>query len=120
MHTRTERFEGRVQQIRKAAEVVQNVVTYTAIVSAPNPDLLLLPGMTAVLRVVTNETENSLKVSNQALRIRPAGVAAESTAISGTSPPANGTVWIVDDSGAAPWTRQPSAERGMAVWGCAR
>jgi HlyD family secretion protein len=60
-------FAGRVQQIRKSPEVVQNVVTYTAIVSAPNPDLLLLPGMTAVLRVVTNETENSLKVSNQAL-----------------------------------------------------
>ncbi|MEA2790258.1 MAG: HlyD family secretion protein [Acetobacteraceae bacterium] len=93
-------FAGRVQQIRKAAEVVQNVVTYTAIVSAPNPDLLLLPGMTAVLRVVTNETENSLKVSNQALRVRPAGAAAESAAVSGPGSPANGTVWIVDDSGA--------------------
>lgn len=94
-------FTGRVQQIRKSAEVVQNVVTYTAIVSAPNPDLLLLPGMTAVLRVVTNETESSLKVSNQGLRFRPTALAAESMAVSGTDSPANGTVWIVDDSGAA-------------------
>ena len=37
-------FGGQVLQIRKSPEVVQNVVTYTAIISAPNPDLLLLPG----------------------------------------------------------------------------
>src|SRR5205085_1074489 len=36
-------FTGRVQQIRKSPDVVQNVVTYTAIVSAPNPELLLFP-----------------------------------------------------------------------------
>src|SRR5258706_9486840 len=36
-------FSGQVLQIRKSPEVVQNVVTYTAIVPAPNPDLLLLP-----------------------------------------------------------------------------
>src|SRR5262249_10878868 len=45
-------FTGTVLQIRKASEVVQNVVTYTAIVSAPNPRHLLLPNMTAELRVV--------------------------------------------------------------------
>src|SRR5260370_11334521 len=39
-------FSGQVLQIRKSPEVVQNVVTYTTIVSAPNPDLLLRPGMT--------------------------------------------------------------------------
>jgi HlyD family secretion protein len=93
-------FAGRVQQIRKSAEVVQNVVTYTAIVSAPNPELLLLPGMTAVVRIVTNETENSLKVSNQALRVRPVGAAPESAPVSGINSATNGTVWIVDDGGA--------------------
>src|SRR6202011_377198 len=48
-------FDGRVNQIRKAPEVVQNVVTYTAIISAPNPDLLLLPGMTAQLRIIVGD-----------------------------------------------------------------
>jgi HlyD family secretion protein len=66
-------FTGRVLQIRKSPEVVQNVVTYTAIVSAPNPDLVLLPGMTAVLRIVISDTGETLKIPNQALRFRRAG-----------------------------------------------
>jgi HlyD family secretion protein len=48
-------FSGRVLQVRKSPEIVQNVVTYTAIVSAANPELLLFPGMTAVLRVEPDE-----------------------------------------------------------------
>src|SRR5215468_5940809 len=64
-------FSGQVLQIRKAPEVVQNVVTYTTIVSAPNPDLLLLPGMTAQLRIVVSDTGEVLKVPGQALRFRP-------------------------------------------------
>ena len=56
-------FSGAVLQIRKASEVVQNVVTYTAIVSAPNPQLLLLPDMTAELRVVVTDTGETLKNS---------------------------------------------------------
>jgi HlyD family secretion protein len=64
-------FSGFVLQIRKAPEVVQNVVTYTTIVSAPNPDLLLLPGMTAQLRIVVSNTGEILKIPSQALRFRP-------------------------------------------------
>jgi HlyD family secretion protein len=60
-----------VLQIRKASEVVQNVVTYTAVISAPNPELLLLPGMTAELRILASNTGDVLKVPNQALRFRP-------------------------------------------------
>jgi HlyD family secretion protein len=64
-------FEGKVQQIRKAALTVSNVVTYMVEVNATNPDLLLLPGMTANVRIVTDIRENVLKVSNSALRFRP-------------------------------------------------
>jgi HlyD family secretion protein len=64
-------FEGKVQQIRKAALTVSNVVTYLVEVSASNPELLLLPGMTANVRIVTDIRENILKVSNAALRFRP-------------------------------------------------
>lgn len=69
-------FEGRVDQIRKAAQTVQNVVTYTIIVATPNPDLRLVPGMTANVRIVADSRENVLKVSNAALRWRPAGASA--------------------------------------------
>ncbi len=70
-------FSGQVTQIRKAATVVSNVVTYTVIVSAANPDLTLLPGMTANVRVVTAQKDKVLKVQNAALRFRPAGAAEE-------------------------------------------
>jgi HlyD family secretion protein len=66
-------FEGAVKQIRKAAQIVQNVVTYTVVVSADNGQLLLLPGMTANVRVITATRDNALKVANAALRYRPPG-----------------------------------------------
>jgi HlyD family secretion protein len=69
-------FEGRVAQIRKAAQTVQNVVTYTVVVATDNPNLLLVPGMTANVRIVSDARENVLKVANAALRYRPPGVAA--------------------------------------------
>ena len=70
-------FKGFVKQIRKAPETVQNVVTYTVVVSADNPDLRLLPGMTANVQIVVSERQEALKVANAALRFSPSGVAAE-------------------------------------------
>ncbi len=64
-------FDGKVQQVRKSAQTVSNVVTYLVEVSASNPALLLLPGMTANVRIVTDVRENILKVPNAALRFRP-------------------------------------------------
>ncbi|MGD8983177.1 MAG: efflux RND transporter periplasmic adaptor subunit [Desulfobacteraceae bacterium] len=69
-------FKGFVKQIRKAPETVQNVVTYTVVVSADNPDLRLLPGMTANVQIVVNERLNTLKVANAALRFSPSGAGA--------------------------------------------
>jgi HlyD family secretion protein len=70
-------FRGEVVQIRKAAQVVQNVVTYDVVVSAPNDDQALLPTMTANVRIITDEKEGILKVPNAALRFRPPGLEAE-------------------------------------------
>src|SRR5260370_12142376 len=95
-------FSGQVMQIRKSPEVVQNVVTYTTIISAPNPDLLLLPGMTAQLRVVVSDTGNVLKIPDQALRFRPDGAGSASSRRGGnqaTSPKAPATVWLVGEDG---------------------
>lgn len=66
-------FSGAVLQVRKAAQNVSNVITYTAVVSARNDDLALLPGMTANVRIVTDKRESVLKVPNAALRFKPAG-----------------------------------------------
>jgi HlyD family secretion protein len=68
-------FRGTVVQIRKAPQVVQNVVTYTVVVNVDNTGGRLLPGMTANVRIVTAERENVLKVPNAALRFRPPGEA---------------------------------------------
>jgi len=73
-------FEGEVRQVRKAATVVSNVVTYTVVISAANPDLTLLPGMTANVRIVTAHKDKVLKAPNAALRFRPAGTADEKKA----------------------------------------
>jgi len=64
-------FEGQVNQIRKSAQVVSNVVTYLVAISTQNSDLKLLPGMTANVRVVTSVQDEVLKVPNAALRFRP-------------------------------------------------
>lgn len=69
-------FRGKVTQVRKAALVVQNVVTYTAIISAPNPDLTLLPGMTTNVRITVASRDKALKLPNAALRYRPPGAEA--------------------------------------------
>jgi HlyD family secretion protein len=94
-------FSGKVLQIRKAPEVVQNVVTYTGIISAPNPDLLLLPGMTTVLRIAVNDTGEVLKVPNNALRFRPRASSTPEPATKPVGPAvgALGTVWTIGKDG---------------------
>src|SRR5687768_1163083 len=68
-------FGGEIKQIRKSPQNVQNVVSYTVVISAANPDLALLPGMTANVRIAVENREAVLKVPNAALRWRPAGAA---------------------------------------------
>jgi HlyD family secretion protein len=66
-------FSGEIVQIRKSPVTVQNVVSYTVVISARNADLALLPGMTANVRIVVDQRDDVLKVPNAALRFRPAG-----------------------------------------------
>jgi HlyD family secretion protein len=79
-------FSGRVLQVRKSPEISQSVVTYTAVISAPNPDHLLFPGMTARLHIVVEQADGVLLVPNAALRFRPDGVSdPDSGAASGSA-----------------------------------
>jgi len=48
-------FQGKVRQIRKGPTVIQNVVSYTIVIVTDNADLALLPGMTALVRIVTED-----------------------------------------------------------------
>ena len=66
-------FSGEIRQIRKSPQTVQNVVSYTVVISAANPDFALLPGMTANVRVVVEQRDSVLKILNAALRFRPPG-----------------------------------------------
>jgi len=73
-------FSGEIQQIRKSPLNVQNVISYTVVISAANPDLALLPGMTANVRIEVDRRDAALKVANAALRFQPAEAAAAATA----------------------------------------
>ena len=65
------RFRGRVHQVRNAPTVVQNVVTYDAVVRIDNKELLLKPGMTANVQFLVNRKEDVLTVPNMAIRFKP-------------------------------------------------
>jgi HlyD family secretion protein len=64
-------FEGTIEEIRFSSTETQNVVTYPVIVAAPNPDLKLLPGMTANISFRVAEKEDVVKIPNTALRFYP-------------------------------------------------
>jgi HlyD family secretion protein len=64
-------FSGHVQQARLQSTTTENVVNYTVVVTVPNPDGRLLPGMTATVEFLTGEAKGVLMVPNAALRFRP-------------------------------------------------
>ena len=64
-------FTGTVSQIRLQPTIVQNVVNYTVIIDVPNPDMKLLPGMTANYTINIQEVKDALKVPASALTFNP-------------------------------------------------
>ena len=66
-----ENYQGVVRQIRLNPTTLQNVVTYDVVIDVANPDLKLLPGMTAYVDIVLEERSNVLLVPNAALRFKP-------------------------------------------------
>lgn len=94
-------FTARVIQIRRAPEVEKNVVTYTVVLAAPNPERLLLPGMTALVDIVVQETSDVLHVPNAALRFHPAGPEREAAGgdLAGESEGSRATLWLLGEDG---------------------
>lgn len=66
-----ELFEGQIHEVRLNSTTVQNVVTYPVIVAAPNPDMKLLPGMTASISFQVAYKSDVIKIPNAALRFYP-------------------------------------------------
>lgn len=64
-------FEGKVHEVRLSSTTTQNVVTYPVLVAAPNPDLKLLPGMTASISFQVDHRNKVVKIPNAALRFYP-------------------------------------------------
>jgi HlyD family secretion protein len=66
-----ETFAGTVRQVRLQSSTQENVVNYTVVIDVDNPELRLLPGMTATVEFVVASAEDVLKIANAALRFRP-------------------------------------------------
>lgn len=64
-------FDGEVKQVRQEATTTNNVVTYEVVISAPNADLKLKPGLTANVTIYTAERKGVLSVPSKALRFTP-------------------------------------------------
>jgi HlyD family secretion protein len=67
-----EKFKGSVQQVRLNPTETSNVITYTVVITAENPDLKLLPGMTATCTIVTEEIVDAISVPVKAIKFTPA------------------------------------------------
>ena len=66
-----DRFEGQVTQVRQQATTESNVVTYEVVISAPNNDLKLKPGLTANVTIFTMEKKDIIAIPSKALRFMP-------------------------------------------------
>jgi HlyD family secretion protein len=104
-------FVGSVVQVRQAPQTLQNVVTFDVVVGVANPDLLLVPGMTATTRIVTAQRDNVIRVPDQALRYVPAGAAAAAPAQPGATIAPTPSA----PAGAVPSTKAAATGQGQ-VW----
>lgn len=96
-------FEATVTELRSAAKVIQNVVTYEAVLEVKHSDVMLRPGMTASAKIETASEQDVLRVPNAALRFTPPGE---------TEGPKNHTVWVLRDDGVAPISVVPGISDG--------
>jgi HlyD family secretion protein len=93
------RFEAKVKQLRKAPQVQQNVVTYTVVLTASNRENLLLPGMTALVRITVNRTGPVLKLPLAALRFSPRTGRSQQDARNEIATGKPASVWVLGDDG---------------------
>jgi HlyD family secretion protein len=113
-----DKFKGEVNQVRINATTVQNVVTYTVIITAENPERKLLPGMTANVSIEVARREDVLKVPNAALRFRPS-VTGETSGVPWAGAGENGApvvhehkIYLLTDQGLSDLKVEPGISDG--------
>jgi HlyD family secretion protein len=128
-------FQSKVKQVRKAPINVQNVITYTVLLTAQNTDLKLLPGMTANTSIITEQKEKVLRLPNAALRFKMPSTESESYSKAGPRSQGNGStatgssgskpmdagprvmvrkVWVLDQSGLKDKPVQKTVRLGLS------
>ncbi|MGO4223498.1 efflux RND transporter periplasmic adaptor subunit [Lysobacter sp. TAF61] len=90
-------FRGTVEQVRLSATTTNNVVTYPVVVTVDNSDGTLLPGLTVNAEIEVSRRDNVLKVSNAALRFKPADDAGNATAAAPQANRQGGGSGVIDD-----------------------
>jgi HlyD family secretion protein len=96
-------FDGTVTQVRQAPITIQNVVTYDVVVSVENPEMMLKPGMTANVTIVTARRANATRIPIEAMRYSPPGKRLNlASAPESASPAASARVWIRSGSAIEP------------------
>jgi HlyD family secretion protein len=123
-------FEGQIEQVRLNSDTLQNVVTYPVVLTAANPDLKLLPGMTADISFEIDARSNVLRVPNAALRFFPKRehvreadlpildgeeVLADQRAASAGRPDADSRAEAEDDRRRHVWVEEDGLLRAVAV-----
>jgi HlyD family secretion protein len=104
-------FEAVLTELRLAAKVVQNVVTYEAVLEVDNAELLLRPGMTASVKVRTAEAHSALRLPNAALRFSPPPALLEGQ----DEEPKRHTVWVLRGDALVPLRVVPGISDGMVT-----
>ena len=92
------RFAGEVTQVRPSPPTIENVATYDVVISAPNLDVLLEPGMMATISIVVDRRDDVIRAPNQALRYSPRDLAVLNGSGSPRAPPdSSSQLWILRD-----------------------
>lgn len=107
-------FAGEVTQIHPSPQTIQNVATYDVIINAPNPDLLLKPGMTTTIRIVVERRDDVLRALNRALCYSPRDLAVPNGP-GGPRMPVDGgaQLWILRDGKPKAFTVQLGLDDGV-------
>jgi HlyD family secretion protein len=107
-------FTGSVEQIRLNPVVEQNVVTYAAMITAPNPELKLKPGLTANVTIEVARRDGVLRVPATALRFKPTDAVKKALGADGLSPKGT-TVWQYVDGHLRPLSVTAGASDGVVT-----
>jgi HlyD family secretion protein len=104
-------FSGTIREVRNSPQVIQNVVTYDAVIDVDNSALKLKPGMTATIEIVYAERETALRVPNAGIRFRPP--AELPGKVASAAPLDRKVIWVRRGGGAVPVFFKPGVSDGV-------